>query len=290
MDHSQTSGIKGTASANLSFIRSVYPSLTKAEQKVADLVLEDGQRIIYGSITDLAHRAGVGDTSVLRFCRSVGFSGFQEFKLTLAQELIRAETGSPEVSGGNSENLIDRIIYHNIRLLEETARLLETSKLEQSARFMLQADKIVFFGVGSSGLTASEAVYQFVRLGLPVEAVAEGHLGLSRASTLSCNELAVVFSVSGSTYDAVEIARIAKQNNATVVCMTGYARSPVAAYSDSVIVSPVWEEPAMRSSLPSKMVQLCVLDLIFESVRSELGPRADESLQKTAKAVSRRLI
>ncbi|MDF2681881.1 MAG: transcriptional regulator, partial [Brevibacillus sp.] len=69
-------------------IQSLQPSFTKSEQKVAQIVLTQTESVIYSSVIDLAEKAEVGETTVLRFCRKIGFRGYQEFKLALAQELV----------------------------------------------------------------------------------------------------------------------------------------------------------------------------------------------------------
>lgn len=62
-------------------INTYYPSMTKSEQKVARCVLEHPDNIIYFSVTELADFAGTGETTVMRFCRKIGFKGYQDFKL-----------------------------------------------------------------------------------------------------------------------------------------------------------------------------------------------------------------
>ncbi|UOK56138.1 MurR/RpiR family transcriptional regulator [Bacillus sp. OVS6] len=69
-------------------ISSMYKSLTRAEQKVADLVIKDTHDAVYSSVTDLAEKANVGETTVIRFCRKLGYRGFQDFKLAVAQNLV----------------------------------------------------------------------------------------------------------------------------------------------------------------------------------------------------------
>lgn len=59
--------------------------LSPSERAVADLVLADLRAIPSQTITELAARAGVSPPTITRFCRRLGFSSFQSFKLALAQ-------------------------------------------------------------------------------------------------------------------------------------------------------------------------------------------------------------
>ncbi|MFW6381292.1 MAG: MurR/RpiR family transcriptional regulator, partial [Bacillota bacterium] len=69
-------------------INSAYSALTPAEKKIADYVLENARKVIYLSVSELAEKTEVGDSTIIRFCRSIGLKGYQEFKLMLAQELV----------------------------------------------------------------------------------------------------------------------------------------------------------------------------------------------------------
>ncbi|MDU5141096.1 MAG: MurR/RpiR family transcriptional regulator [Paenibacillus dendritiformis] len=100
MRRSQVTGINQSSILRIS---SIYPSLTKSEKKVADIVLKDPETAVFYTITDLSKQAEVGDTSVIRFCRKLGYSGYQEFKLSLAQNLGTVEE---QISGALEPGVI----------------------------------------------------------------------------------------------------------------------------------------------------------------------------------------
>ena len=74
----------------LSRLRAEQTHLTPALRRLAEVVLASPQEAIYQSVTELADLAGVGEASVIRLCRDLGFKGFQDFKLALAADLARA--------------------------------------------------------------------------------------------------------------------------------------------------------------------------------------------------------
>ncbi|NGM82464.1 MurR/RpiR family transcriptional regulator [Paenibacillus sp. 7124] len=271
----------------IAFIRSVYPTLTKAEKKVADVVLSEVKNIIFDSLTDLAEKAGVGDTSVLRFCRHIGYKGFQEFKLALAQEL---DSGQEQLGDSIGDGITEQVRQKNLHIINETTALLKEEQIREAVNMLLRARQIVFFGVGSSGFTAEIAKYRFIRTGLPVEAVTDGHLGPVKATLMTESDVAVLLSVSGSTVDMVDIARIAKEEGkAGVVCITSHIKSPVTKYADVVLLSSSREKPTEGSAFTSTIPQLYILDIIFAHVMQELGETAEGTIRKTARATSKNL-
>ena len=274
----------------LAYIRSAYASLTKAEKRVADIVLNEGNIVIYDSLTTLAEKAGVGDSSVLRFCRHIGYSGFQEFKLALAQSTSMTKDDESEENDQNQlSRIIGNITNKNIHVIEDTTTLLREQDLETATNMLLKANKSVFFGVGSSGLTAEHAKYRFIRAGFPVESVTDGHLAPVRATLLTPQDTAIVISVSGSTVDIVDVAKIAKENDAKVMCITSHVKSPVTKHADLVLLTASKEKPTESSALSSIIPQMHIFEILFTHALNQLGNQGTEMLRKTASVTSKKL-
>ena len=89
--------VRRSPSGALERVRATRLSLRKSEAKVADLVLADPARILESSLAELAALAGVSQPTVMRFCVAIGFSGYQEFKLRLAQSLALGRSATHSV-------------------------------------------------------------------------------------------------------------------------------------------------------------------------------------------------
>ena len=77
----------------LDSIRTQLDSLSKSERKVALAVLDHPGQTVSQNITALAKSAQVSEPTVVRFCRTLGYDGWHEFKLKLAQGLALALPG-----------------------------------------------------------------------------------------------------------------------------------------------------------------------------------------------------
>ncbi|SFP75517.1 MurR/RpiR family transcriptional regulator [Caldicoprobacter faecalis] len=268
-------------------IRSVYNSLTKAEKKVADYVLENPEEVIYLSITELSERCNTGETTIVRFCRRIGLSGFQEFKLNLAKDVIKPETSIHEnVSFDDPIDIqVQKITNENVQAIANTTKLLSLEEVERAVDAIVKARKIDFYGVGASGYTALDAKYKFMRLGLNVDANLDAHIQAISAVNLKEGDVAVGISFSGSTKDTVATCQLAKKSGATVICITNYARSPITTVADIVLLTSAKETPLRSGALTSKIAQLHVLDILYTAVAIRLKDKAVQALDKTAKAV-----
>ncbi len=111
-------------------LRSILPSLSRSEQRVATEVLDDPRGVAASTISELAHRCGTSETTVIRFCRTLGLSGYPQLRLTLATESGRADNGAREVGsdigpGDDLAAIVEKIAFADARAVEETAAQLD---------------------------------------------------------------------------------------------------------------------------------------------------------------------
>ena len=272
-------------------IKSVYNSLTKAEKKVADYILDISSEVIYLSVTELAEKCTVGETTIIRFCRHIGLKGFQDFKLNVAKDTVESVGSIHEniLYNDSIDALIQKITMENCMVLTNTAKLLSSTELEKAVDLILNARKIEFYGVGASGYTALDAKYKFLRLGLNVDANLDPHIQSITAVNMNENDVAIGISFSGSTKDTVETLKLAEESGAKIICITNYARSPVTSVADIVLLTSAKETPLRSGALTSKIAQLHLLDILYTSIAIKLKDKAIRSLDRTAKAVLNKL-
>ncbi len=273
--------------AGLTRIRSAYPGLSPAEKKVADYVLSNAESTIYASITELADACGVGEASIIRFCHSIGFRGFQEFKLVLAQDIGSSqEEMVTDISPSDDINALARkVAFRSTKSVNDTLSILNLKELELGIDAIVKARKVEFYGVGASGFTALDAKYKFLRIGVYCDAFTDSHLQAMSAATLTSKDVVVGISQTGSTKDVVDSCKIAKDNGATVICITAYAKSPITRVADIILLTASQESPLGSGAIRSKIAQLYVLDLLFTGVVIRIQDKAKYVTQKTAEAV-----
>lgn len=278
----------------ISIIHANYKAFTKAEQKVADFVLKDPKQIFYISITDFADMCGVGDTSVFRFCKTLGFNGYQEFKMMLAQSLNNDDQSgqlNEEIKKDDSiEDLCKKVLIKNTNALNETFDLLNMSDLTKSVDYIIDAKRILFLGLGSSAITAHEAKNRFLRVTPKVEFVYDAHMQSMATSLMTKDDLVIAFSFSGSTKDMIELLKISKSTGCKIICITRFAKSPITKYADIVLLCGAHEGPLQGGDLSAKMAQLYLLDILFSEYTRKTGDLSKKNSKKTAESVSNKLV
>ena len=231
---------------------------------------------------------GSSDASVIRFCRDLGFSGFQEFKLALAGDLALSpvELGTQPVPERPAE-ILDYVVRHAHQAIEATCQLVHLDAVERAAELIAAAPRTDLYGAGASGVTAEDFAYKFLRLGLNAQAYRDPHLAAMAAVSLQPGMVAVGISRSGTTIDTVKALEAARRSGAAVVAITHRTRGGIAQAADLVLATSIAESPLAGGSVSAKMGQLLVLDLLFTLIALN-HPRAATSIARTAAVVADR--
>lgn len=278
----------------LTRIRAVYNQFTKAEKKVADFILQNPREVLFMSITDLADRCQVGDTSVFRFCKTMELKGYQEFKMLLSLSLNDGDGEIDQFAGDINLNdsigdVAQKVLNTNINALTETYSLLDIKVLEETINCLHKAERIFFFGVGASMLTAMKAMNKFLRIVPHVYCLQDSHMQAMAAATMNERDVAVVISYSGATKDTIHVAEIAKRVGAKTVCITRFVKSPMTSFSDITLLCGANEGPLQGGSTSAEISQMFLIDLLYTEYYRRYFDKCSKNNERTSGAVLEKL-
>ncbi|MFP3715161.1 MurR/RpiR family transcriptional regulator [Puerhibacterium sp. TATVAM-FAB25] len=277
-------------------LRQELPTLRPAEARIAESVLDDPAGVVASTITELAARAGTSQATVVRFCRAVGYAGYPEFRIDLAQatsrravELERSGIAEGEINETDTAtDVVSKIAFHEARTIEETARLLDLDALERAAEAVAQASQVGVYGVGSSGLTCQDLAQKLSRIGLVCAAPVDPHLQLTSAALLDAASVAVGVSHTGTTVEPHQALSLARDRGALTVAVTNFPSSPLAAVADVVLTTTARETRFRSGAMSSRIAQLAVVDFLFVRVAQRRYDQTAAALKATYDAVQQR--
>lgn len=276
-------------------IRAAYNQFTKAEKKVADFILQNPREVLFMSITDLAEACDVGDTSVFRFCKTMELKGYQEFKMMLSLSLHEADDRDMDQFAGNISlddsfaELSQKVLNTNVNALTETYSLLDAESFLKAIDVLHEARKVCFFGVGASLLTALKATNKFLRIEPKVYCMQDSHMQAMVASTMTSEDVAVLFSYSGATKDTIHVAEIAKKAGARIICITRFVKSPLTSFADLVLLCGANEGPLQGGSTSAEISQLFLIDLLYSEYYRRYFDVCSKNNEKTSGSVLEKL-
>lgn len=267
-----------------------YNSLRKSETKVADIILAHPEAAIHFSVSELAEQAGVSDPTVIRFCRSLGFKGFQDFKIYLAQSIIPGIRNIHETvnQGENVPDLVRKVFDANTAAIQSTLGTLDFASIDEAIKELSNARRIMFFGLGNSAVVAKDAYHKFFRIGIPCEWFEDSHMAMMAASIMKPGDLLVVISHSGSTTDIVDVLDVASKAGARSIAIVSHHKSPVSGKADYTLCVASTEMEFKFEPMASRIAHLCVIDVLSVGVSLQHSEAYIANLEKSRKALVRK--
>jgi Transcriptional regulators len=280
----------------MAIVESKKPNMTKLELKISDCIFSNTESVIRMPITSLAKLCAVSDATIVRYVRKLGYAGYNDFKVALAQEIspksaIESIMPTGSISRDDTIETIAKKYYEiNLQSLQHTMSLMNYKEIENAAKMIVSAKKLHFLGIGYSGIAAQDTKYNFMRIGFDTDAYTDGHTMIMICSIIDKTDVVFAISHSGDTFELVNSLKAAKQNGAGIICVTSNQNAKIAEYADSLITYVSTETKFQTGSIPAKIAQYFVLELIYtQVVRSSIGSTAIDKKIKTTKALERLL-
>lgn len=282
-------------------IRALQPSFSPAEQRVGQVVLDDPAGTAGRTITELAALAETSETTVIRFCKALGLTGYPELRLRLAAEAAR-EAARESAAGGaavageigpddSMAQIIEKVAFADARAVEETASQLDVEVMTRVVDALSAARRIDIFGVGASAFVAIDFQAKLHRIGCTAYAWSDTHAGLASAALLRPGDVAVGISHTGATMDTRDVLAEAGRHGATTVALTNFPRSPIAGVADHVLTTAARETTFRSGATASRIAQLTVVDCLLIGVAQRRYPETLSALEATYDAIgSRRIV
>lgn len=273
-------------------IQSTYKQLSDKEKKVADYILAQPERIVYATINQIADDLSIADATVFRFCKRLGFKGYQALKIALASEIVHPIQDIHETIEENDSEveIMTKVFQSNKNALTFTQETLDETSVRQAVQFLLEAKQVHFYGSGGSGVTALDGQHKFMRTGLPAQAYTDSHFQLMAASQLQQGDVAILISHTGSNVDLLEVIDVVKKHNAIAIAITSYAKNPLSKKAD-LVLHTVSQETAYRSeALSSRIAELSLLDGLYVNYCMKRKEQTQEALRRVREAISRKRV
>ena len=260
-------------------------SLRKSEAKVASYVLENLDEVIELRVVDLASKSSVSEPTVIRFCRAIGFDGFQSFKLQLAQQLGLGSvfTQFAVEDSDTVADLLNKVFDTTVGSLITVRDEINSAVLEQAIDTISNARRVEFYGFGASGSVAADAQHKFFRLQLSSAAYTDPHIQRMSAISLGSEDVVVAISQSGETQALLESVELAREAGANVIGLAPQNTS-LSRLCNLAIYVNMEEDLESFTPVSSRIARLVVIDVLATGVARHRKPLLKEHLERLEKS------
>ncbi len=266
-------------------IKVMYNDMGKAEKQIANWLLENPGEILPLSIVDLAEKCGCSEATIVRFAKRLGFSGYQELKISLAQETNKSVVSTNITKDDSPYTMYEKVCNDIYCTLERTKKALEKTALENAAKKISNCNHIAIFGLGNSASVALDASHKFLRAGCDAVAYSDNHMQVIAASHLGKDDVAIGISHSGSSCDIVDALKIAREHGAATIAITNSGKSPILKQADYVLCTEAEETKYNLLALSSRIAQLSIIDALYFYIVYNKSETALEAIKETERSL-----
>ncbi|MCI7019387.1 MAG: MurR/RpiR family transcriptional regulator [Clostridiales bacterium] len=261
--------------------------LKKAEQSVACYIVNHPDTVIHLSISELAEKSGASMTTIIRLCKKLGLSGYQDMKLVLAKEVSAPlKPLQTDISASDTDAEITTKVFQSaMRALEMSYTALNPDCLSAAAEAIIKARRVVIYGFGNSNSIATDLQHKLLRLGIDAIAYSDLHLQIISTVSLGPQDVLIAISHSGSSKELVAQAKKAKSRGAVVISLTSLGQSPLYKISDIGLSTSSDENEFSVLAFSSRVAQMVLVNTIYAIIAMRKD-NAQETLKLLEKELS----
>jgi glucokinase len=257
--------LRGRTGANtlMERVQHLQHELSPAEQRVATLVLEHPRKVLSEPIAEIAKLADVSQPTVIRFCRSLGFSGLADFKLKFAGSL----TGTIPVRHSqvrmtdSTHDLSAKVIDNTVSAILKFRDQLDVNSIDRAIELLRKAKRIEFYAMGNSRVVALDGQHKFFRFRIPTSSYGDSHLFSLAAELLGPGDVVIAISTTGQLPELLAAVDTARAAGADVIAITS-SKSALARKASICLAVDHSEDSTTFLSMISRILQLLLIDIM----------------------------
>lgn len=242
----------------IDIIENSLDSMTGLEREIAHYFLNSTNIQEDLSSLQVTKQLHISQAALTRFAKKCGFKGYREFKFQYQQQTTSSEPEVPSLG----HDLSRRVLRNYTQLRIQTEEVIDEDKLQRIATLIEDADRVYFFGIGSSGLVARDMKLRFMRLGVVCEALTDQDGFAWTTSILDKNCLVIGFSLSGQTQSIIDSLIDAKNMGAKTVLVTGQPQKVQKDFTEILAVA-LQSKPEFILRISAQFPMLLMIDLIY---------------------------
>jgi glucokinase len=273
--------LRGRSGANtlMERISHLQHELTPAEQRVAALVLEQPRLVLNEPIAEIARLADVSQPTVIRFSRSLGFTGLAEFKLKFASSLTGAipVRHSQVRNSDSTHDLSAKVIDNTVSAILKFRDQLDVRALDRAIELVSRAHRVEFYAMGNARVVALDGQHKFFRFRIPTASYGDSHLFALAADLLRPGDVVIAISNSGRLPELLAAVDTARAAGADVIAISS-SGSPLARKATVCLPVDHAEDSTSFLSMISRILQLLLIDILAVGLSVEADKQGDARL------------
>ncbi|NBI89905.1 MurR/RpiR family transcriptional regulator [Lachnospiraceae bacterium] len=267
-------------------------SATESEKEVLRFLINQTREAVEMDIHTMAKKCFCSPATIVRICKKNGFSGFKELKQVLwndinfSKQLMQANLTAP--SDEKIPNIVAKVLNTNIIAIQNIYNLLDFDELGRIVELLLSVRYVYLYGIGASFLVAKDFQQKLERINKRTFLYEDIHLQLISSTNMESGDMAIIVSYSGLTKEIIEIAKNVKMCGGKIIAITKYGTNKLSSMSDYNLFVPMLEKPLRVGASSSRVSQLSVVDIVYNTYISMEKDKSMEKILSTNKLLEKK--
>lgn len=265
-------------------IRAARESFTPSEAKIAEYIEQFTEQSVNVTTVELAGRSGVSPATIVRFARTLGYESFSDMNDDLLLDLENDEEPMMQLLLNPQDDLAEmsqKALGNVTMAISGMLAMFRYKDLEEAIELLRGAEHIYLYGIGASGIVATDFMQKLVRVNYKCVYYSDQDLGVVASTFLSERDVVVAFSYGGRTKEVNFAVKNAREKGAKCIAVTKFGKNPLASLADIVLPLPAIEREVRIGALASRYAQLFVVDLLYLGIVRGDMQRTHEYLETT---------
>ncbi len=265
------------------FITEKYTSMTNSEKTIADYIINNLEHVLTISVQALSAELNISVATIVRFAQHLGFDGYKEFRLCLAQ--LGNEHEDFILDFHKNENSpdaqISKMLISCSECLNLTRQNIDYDTLTDIVQAIHSAEKIAFFGVGTSYIVCQDASVKFKRIGINAECACESTSASLILLNMKKGDVVFGISHSGNNETVEKILKMAQKMGLTTIAVTTFSNTNICKTADYTLFTQTRESPLHKIAITSRVSQFAMMDSLFMAYLTINYDQCISNIEKT---------
>ena len=236
-------------------IESVYENFTTLEKNIADFFINNVDKAEDFSAINISRKLHVSEATLTRFSKKCGYAGYREFIYIYKTNISE----NPKKHRQTTE----KVLSDYDEILGKSYSLINEEQMEHIIQYVIESERVYFYGIGSSGLVALEMKSRFMRLGLHCDAFTDPDMIKMNSSILDEDCLVIALSISSTSPVIVSALQQVHKNNAKSVLFTANINNVLKEVCNEIVSVATSKNLSYGNRISPQFPLLVMIDIFY---------------------------
>lgn len=262
-------------------IQITMPQLSKTHKKIGMYILDNFEKATFYTSAKLSQCCQVGESSVIRFAATLGYSGYTQMQRAL-QDVMKSQLSMSKrldlmaSHGSDSDSVMHTVLQKGIEGIERTMLSLDRKNFEKATILLSEAKRVFLFGSRSSFSLVSFFALELRWIRDNVIAINTQSPEFDAMSCLQQGDVFLAISMPRYLRSTTKAIELAHQQGIATIAITDRLSSPLIPYASV----PLLVDGEIFSYSDNIVPAISVITALLNAVGAATQPKSNELLAR----------